>query len=80
MEKIRNSNKLIFTRYNMYKMLMLDYPKYMGNDDWYSLERYLSIIYNCDCTDCGGHDISRKCNVENVFFQKYGVIRNVNLL
>ena len=34
MEEIRNSNKLIFTRYNMYKMLMLDYPKYRGNDDW----------------------------------------------
>ena len=51
-------------------MLMRDRPYYRGSHDYYSLERYLAAIYDCDCTDCSGHDISRKCNVEKNFILK----------
>ena len=70
----------LFTRLDIYKMLMKDRPFYRGAHDYYSLERYLAVIYDCDCTDCSGHDISRKCNVEKNFMLKYGIIRNVNMV
>jgi len=76
---IPNDDK-IFTRYDIYKMLIRDRPNYRGNHDYYSLERYLALIYNCDCTDCGGNDISRKCAVEQNFFKKHGIIFCANML
>ena len=65
----------IFTRYDIYKLLMKERPGYRGDHDYYSLERYLSVIYNCDCTDCGGPDFSRRCNVEKIFYEKHSVIK-----
>ena len=69
----------IFTRYDMYKMLIKSFD-YTGNDDWLEMEDYLSKIYNCDCTDCGGRDVSRPCNVETHFAKKFGRIMQHNLL
>jgi hypothetical protein len=69
----------IFTRYDMFKMLIINYD-YTGNDDWLEMEDYLSKIYDCDCTDCGGGDVSRACNVEKVFSKKYGRISRHNML
>lgn len=69
----------IFTRYDMYKMLIKGFD-YKGNDDWLEMENYLSKIYNCDCTDCGGRDVSRSCNVEGHFAKKFGRIIQHNLL
>jgi hypothetical protein len=70
----------IFTRLDIYKMLIRDIPYYRGSHDYYSLERYLAAIYNCDCTDCEGEDFSRKCAIEQNFFKKYGLIRNANMV
>ena len=74
-----NMTAQIFTRYYMYKMLIkgLDYK---GNDDWLEMEDYLSKIYNCDCTDCGGRDVSRPCNVESHFAKKFGRIMQHNIV
>ena len=56
-----SSEENIFTRYDIYKILMKERPGYRGEHDYYSLERYLSVIYNCDCTDCGGPDFYPRC-------------------
>ena len=76
--KIKDEN--IFTRYDIYNMLIKEKPFYRGDHDYYALERYLAVIYNCDCTDCGGPDISRKCNVERAFMNIYGIIRRANMV
>ena len=70
----------IFTRFDIYKMLMMSKPHYRGAHDYYSLERYLSAIYDCDCTDCSGPDISRECNVEKNFILKFGIIRKAKMV
>ena len=70
----------IFTRFDMYNIMIKDSPKYRGGHDYYSLERFLAIIHNCDCTDCGGNDVSRKCAVEQKFAQKHGSIIQVCML
>ncbi len=69
----------IFTRYDMYKMIISNFD-YKGRDDWLEMEGYLSKIYNCDCTDCGGRDLSRECNVERAFAKKFGRISQHNML
>jgi len=69
----------IFTRYDMYKMLIKGFD-YQGNDDWLEMEDYLSKIYNCDCTDCGGRDVNRSCNVEKAFAGKFGRISRHNMV
>ena len=68
-----------FTRYDMFKMLIVNYD-YHGNDDWLEMEEYLAKNYDCDCTDCGGRDVSRVCNVEKAFSEKFGRITQHNLL
>tara|TARA_B100000674_G_scaffold140775_1_gene110579 strand:- start:1490 stop:1738 length:249 start_codon:yes stop_codon:yes gene_type:complete len=77
-EKIKDEN--IFTRYNIYRMLIKTSKNYRGSYEYYDLERYLSVIYDCDCTDCGGPDISRQCNVEKAFMNRYGIIRKANMV
>jgi len=69
-----NMNKHLFTRLDMYIFLIKEFPSYRGGFDHYPLERFLSIMLNCDCTDCGGHDISRPCNLETIFSNRYGRI------
>jgi hypothetical protein len=78
--KNKPKQEYIFTRHDMYKILINKYPKYRGGYDWYSLERFLSIMVDCDCTDCGGPDFSRDCNLENVFAQRYGRIESNNII
>lgn len=68
-----------FTRYYMYKLLIAEFD-YQGIDDWLEMEKYLAKVYNCDCTDCGGRDVSRSCNIEKEFQKKYGRISYHNIV
>ena len=77
--EIENSSNIL-TRYDIYKFLIKERPFYRGAHDYYSLERYLSTIYRCECTDCGVHDFSGKCKVEKYFFGKYGLLFNSNMV
>ena len=72
----------IFSRYDMYKFFLQEPTKYNDNgdkvctfDEYYRLEKYFATLFNCDCTDCGGKDISRACNVETTFRNIYGTIK-----
>lgn len=35
-----------------------------------SLVSLLKIIYNCDCTDCGGNDSCKDCEIEKDYYSK----------
>ena len=77
--KQMQQKKEIFTRYDMYAMLLTNY-NYTGKKDWDSIEKFLAKQYNCDCTDCGGHDTDRPCNVETQFSKKFRSIRKFNMV
>ena len=80
-------DKHIFSRFDMYKFFLQESTRFNENGDkvctfeeYYSLETYFANLYNCDCTDCGGPDISRKCNVETVFGKLFGTIQVENMV
>ena len=68
----------IFSRFDMYKFFLKETPDYIDDkrvctfEEYYQLEKYFAKLYNCDCSDCGGPDVSRKCNVETVFREIVG--------
>jgi hypothetical protein len=77
----------IFGRYDIYKFFLRESPVYneYGNkvvtfDEYYELERFFADKFSCDCTDCGGHDISRSCAVERAFYSMYGMIKNEDIV
>lgn len=70
----------IFTRYDIYKILIKKYGDYNGTDDYYELENYLAKKFKCNCTDCGGKDFSCPCNVEKYFGKKYWKLTNMSMV
>ena len=79
-------DKNCFTRYDMYKFFLKETPEFKGEDrvcsfnEYYRLESYFAKLYACDCTDCGGGDVSRKCGVEWEFSKHYGSIHTHNIV
>ena len=72
--------KSFVKRYHMYRIMISKYSDYTGENDYYSMEEYLSNKLNCNCTDCGGEDFSRKCNVENFFYNTYWKFENISMV
>lgn len=35
-----------------------------------SIISLLKILYNCDCTDCGGNDSYKECEIEKDYYSK----------
>ena len=77
----------VFSRYDMYKFFLQECPRYDENgnkictfEEYYVLEEYFSKLYSCDCTDCGGKDISRKCAVEEAFSENFDIIKNEDIV
>lgn len=68
-----------FTRYDMFKMLIVNYD-YHGNDDWLEMEKFLATIYNCNCTDCEGTDYSGPCLIEKAFSNQFEGLKYYNML
>ena len=73
-------DEITFGRYNIYTILIETFKEYTGTREYYELENYLAKKLNCDCTDCGGKDISRKCNVEKYFFKRYSYVKQNTLV
>lgn len=80
-------DKNIFSRFDMYKFFLSETTRYNENgdkvctyDEYYGLEKYFAKLFNCDCTDCGGKDVSRPCNVETSFRNIYGTIKAEDLV
>ena len=72
--------KTFVGRYQIYKIMVSKYPDYTYGDDYYAMERYLAKKLNCNCTDCGGPNVSRKCNVENFFYNTYWIFRDETMV
>ena len=77
----------IFSRYDIYMFFLGKTPKFNANGDkivtgeeYYALEKFFANKYSCDCTDCGGKDVSRQCAVENEFRDIYGQIVKENIV
>ena len=77
----------IFSRYDIYMFFLGKTPNYNADGDkivteeeYYFLENFFANKYSCDCTDCGGEDVSRQCAVENEFKSIYGHILKENLV
>lgn len=68
-------NEVMISRYGIYTILIDYFIDYKGSNEYYELENFLAKKLNCDCTDCGGSDISRKCNVEKFFYSKCSYIK-----
>ena len=75
-------DKNIFSRFDMYKFFLKESvihnengDKVCTHDEYYRLEKYFSHLFNCDCTDCGGKDVSRACEVESTFRNIFGTIK-----
>lgn len=73
-------NKAFVGRYQIYKIMVSKYADYTEGNNYYAMERYLAEKLNCNCTDCGGPDFSRKCNVENFFYNTYWNFKNISMV
>ncbi len=75
-----SKEKTYVGRYQIYKIMVSKYSDYTYGDDYYAMERYLAKKLNCNCTDCGGPNVSRKCNVENFFYNTYWIFRDETMV
>ena len=80
-------DKNIFSRYDIYMFFLQRTPLYneAGNkivtaEEYYELEQFFANEYSCNCSDCGGKDVSRQCAVENAFKSRIGTIKNEDLV
>ena len=80
-------DKNIFSRYDIYMFFLQITPLYNETGDkivtaeeYYELEKFFANEYSCDCTDCGGKDVSRQCAVEKSFKYRIGTIKNEDLV
>lgn len=70
----------IFTRYDIYKILIKKYDDYVGTDEYYELENFLAEKFKCKCTDCDGDDFSGPCHIEKYFNKNYWNIVDVKMV
>lgn len=70
----------IFTRYDIYKILIKKYDDYKGKDEYYELENFLAEKFKCKCTDCDGHDFSGPCHIEKYFSKNYWNIVDIKMV